>query len=78
MKKLTSKQFCNALASNYNAALIVHVGGGLWQARCSDGVLATPEGVTNFDNLTGLLAILAGVGIRAIRVEWDGLPAIVS
>lgn len=47
----------------------------LWEARSGDVTLAKPDGVVGFGNLPGLLSVLAGVGIRACIIEWDGLPA---
>jgi hypothetical protein len=76
MKQLNPSQFCKAMVGHFDSSRIVYVGGKSWQAQCPAGVLATHEGITSFDNLAMLLAILAGVGIRTIRVEWDGLPAI--
>lgn len=72
MKKLNVNQFAEEASSNDCAIVLVD---GLWQARCTDGVLCKPDGDCDFSNLPGLMSILAGVGIRRCVIEWDGLPA---
>lgn len=47
---------------------------GYWEARCQHAVLLKPDGDVGFINLSALLSILAGVGIRCSKIEWDGLP----
>ena len=44
-----------------------------WWARSGKFVLMRPDGSTSFSSINQLLEVLAGVGIRCARVEWDGL-----
>lgn len=74
MKKLTAEQFLASFNAEPDEARIYFVD-HLWEARCREGALAKPDGETGFPNLPGLLSILAGLGIRRMDVEWDGLPA---
>lgn len=73
MKKLTLKQFVHQASPD--DCRIFHVGNGLWEVRCKSGVLSNQPNGAGFDDLTYLLSILAGVGIRCSEIEWDGLPA---
>lgn len=73
MKKLTLQEFVSQASPD--DCRIYHVGNGLWDVRCKAGVLVQPSGKTGFNDLTGLLSILASVGIRCTVIEWDGLPA---
>lgn len=78
LAKLTPRAFCESFSGNeaaYDASRVEHIGGGFWQARCPAGVLAKPDGDTRFSEVTELLSVLAGVGIRRCEIEWDGLPA---
>lgn len=75
MKKLTPSEFCKSFGNAPGSGLILHVGGGLWEARCAAGILENSDGGTTFSSLPDLLSVLAGVGIRRCDVEWDGLPA---
>lgn len=73
MKKLTAKQFVMSFGYDPDKDRIYYRQ-LLWEAHCKAGVLAMPTGQIGFQNLPDLLSILAGVGIRRIDVEWDGLP----
>lgn len=74
MKKLTPQQFVSSFSSEPDEGRI-YFRNLLWEAHCRDGILVKPDGETGFGDLSGLLSILAGVGIRRMDVEWDGLPA---
>lgn len=74
MKKLTAKQFVMSFGDEPEQDRIYYRQ-SLWEAHCKAGVLAMPSGEIGFQNLPDLLSVLAGVGIRRIDVEWDGLPA---
>ena len=78
MKKvaLTLNQFLDVFVdAPYTDSGVYHVGGGHWCARALHGQLTKPDGIDTFDSLPDLLADLAAVGIRCIRIEWDGLPS---
>lgn len=51
---------------------ILHSESGWW-VRSGKAVLLRPTGSIFFTSLPGLLAILAGAGIRCATVEWDGV-----
>lgn len=74
MKKLTAEQFQASFSADPDEARI-YFRDYQWEAHCTEGVLAMPNGQIGFPNLPGLLSILAGIGIRRMDVEWDGLPA---
>lgn len=74
MKLLTPEQFVSSFSAEPDEGRI-YFRNYLWEAHCHEGVLVQPTGETGFVNLPGLLSILAGVGIRRMDVEWDGLPA---
>jgi hypothetical protein len=41
------------------------------------GSLADGKGDVNWPVLTSLLSVLAGMGVRCSRFEWDGVPTVV-
>lgn len=53
---------------------VYHIGGGEWCARALHGQLTKPDGSDTYSNLPDLLADLASVGIRSIRIELNDLP----
>lgn len=71
---ISLRPFVNALAANYDAAGIFHVGGGRWIARCAEGVLLSKDGAP-YESVEAILKDLATVGVRRIAIEWDGLAA---
>lgn len=73
---LTLKEFLDVFFDAPTAECgIFHVGSGHWCAKALHGQLTKPDGTDTYDSLPMLLADLASVGIRSIRIEWDGLPA---
>lgn len=50
---------------------IFHVGNGLFELRCSAGIVETEPGRT-VHQLTDLLTFLASKGVRRSPLEWDG------
>lgn len=76
---LTPAQYFNAFAKDVKASgginCWISLEEGYWVANSPAGRLAQPSGEMGFANLPGLLSILAGVGIRTLRIEWEGLPA---
>lgn len=72
---LTLKEFLDVyIGEPYTESVVYHIGGGEWSARASHGHLTKPDGSDSYSNLPELLADLASVGIRCIRIEWNGLP----
>lgn len=51
---------------------ILHRDGG-WLARSGEVTLERTDGSMFFADVTQLLGVLAGVGIRCCTIEWDGL-----
>jgi hypothetical protein len=74
MQIVTAAEFLASFNENYDESRIYFVD-CRWVAHCPAGVLAMPDGTFGCANLTALLSLLAGMGIRRIDVEWDGLPA---
>ena len=50
---------------------IFHIGGGLFELRCSAGVVETEPGRTAHQ-LPDLLTLLGSKGVRRLPLEWDG------
>lgn len=72
---LTLKQFLDVYVdAEATESGVYHTGGGQWCARALHGQLTKPDGTDTYGHLPDLLADLASVGIRCIRIEWDGLP----
>ncbi|MES2877482.1 MAG: hypothetical protein V4713_03600 [Pseudomonadota bacterium] len=78
-QKVDPSGFVEAFSQRDSNGLIWFADDLLWHARVDTPVgsveLAKPDQETGYPNLEGLLSVLAGVGIRKIEVEWDGLPA---
>ncbi len=78
-RKVDPKEFLAVFSLRDAEGLIWLADDLLWHARVdvANGSveLAKPDQETGYSNLQGLLSVLAGVGIRKIAVEWDGLPA---
>lgn len=71
LKSLKLQEFAQAATPE---TLQIVYNEGYWEARCQHAVLLKPDGDVGFINLSALLSILAGVGIRCSKIEWDGLP----
>jgi hypothetical protein len=78
-RKVDPKEFLTVFSLRDAEGLIWLADDLLWHARVDTAngsvELVKPDQETGYSNLQGLLSVLAGVGIRKIAVEWDGLPA---
>lgn len=69
-KYLKLKAFVQAAEPD---TLRIFNGDGGWYAQSGEAILQRGDGTKYFGDLTHLLGVLASVGIRSCRIEWDGL-----